>query len=553
MHDALREPHATEPEPWRIPILAHRAVVLLILAVTCGSLHFFYTRGLSNLYGDGLAHMEGARRIFDSLTPGYEEIGSVWLPLYHLICAPLALNDFLWRTGLAGGIISSAAFSLTAYLLFRLGAEINRNLAAGFAALAGVLLCPSLLYLASTPLTELLALMWSVLLVYEIFRYSQSGTKKALVGAALAALAGTLTRYDGWNVLPFACGLVFLVYRVPLRQRILRTACFAAISGAGPVLWLLHNAYRYQNPLQFYNGRGSAMDIYAYQLATTAFPYPTDGSLVLSARYYVEDLKLVIGIWALALAVLGVVAWCARLRESRHAAAAVLLLVPLPFYIQAMAHAAVPLYVPTLFPHGHYNLRYGMAMIAAVALFPSFLFSPRLGRGLRVVMLIVLAAACGGQFLQMTGAGVRELQIVQEGIHNSPCRAKRQQAIIEFLREHYDGKRILVASGKWPCVMPEAGIDLRNTLSNLNRKYGSRLRTEPEKIVDWIIRGDGESVDGLMRAYPAAFANFQVVDEGRFPLEGGFKIYRLRGSTPEAGITPAQRGAGRPEAGNESR
>src|SRR5271165_5573212 len=123
MHDSAVESPASPPEPWRIPARAHGAAGLLILGVTCASLHFFYSRGLSNLYGDGLAHMEGARRIFDSITPGYEEIGSVWLPLYHLICAPLAINDFLWRTGLAGGLVSSAAFALTAYLMFRLGAE----------------------------------------------------------------------------------------------------------------------------------------------------------------------------------------------------------------------------------------------------------------------------------------------------------------------------------------------------------------------------------------------------------------------------------------------
>ena len=113
----------THPQtgPWRIPARAHGAIAALILGVTALSLHFFYARGLSNLYGDGLAHMEGARRIFDSITPGYEEIGSVWLPLYHLICAPLAINDFLWRSGLAGGLVSSAAFALTCLLPFSPG------------------------------------------------------------------------------------------------------------------------------------------------------------------------------------------------------------------------------------------------------------------------------------------------------------------------------------------------------------------------------------------------------------------------------------------------
>jgi hypothetical protein len=270
------------------------------------------------------------------------------------------------------------------------------------------------------------------------------------------------------------------------------------------------------------------MDIYAYQMATTAFAYPTDGSLLLSARYYLEDLKLVIGIWALELAVLGLVAWLAKLRQSRRAAVALLFLVPLPFYIQAMAHAAIPLYVPTLFPYTHYNVRYGMAMIAAVALFPSFVFSPRLGKGLRITLLILFLAVLGFQFARFTAAGPRELAVVMEGILNTPCRARRQRAIIEFLRARYDGKRVLVASGKWPCVMPEVGINFRNTLSNLNRKYWVRIQTEPEKWVEWIIRGDGDSVDSLMQAYPQVFKNYEVVDQGTFRGEGSFTIYRLR-------------------------
>jgi hypothetical protein len=394
--------------------------------------------------------------------------------------------------------------------------------------LAGALLCPSFLYLASTPLTEPLALMWSVLVAYALFRYSQSGSWNSLAGAAVAAFMATLTRYEGWNILPFATMLVFLIYPCPWRQRLSRALVFAGIAGTGPLLWLIQNAYRFRNPLEFYNGLGSAKDIYAHQLATTAFPYPTDGSLLLSARYYLEDLKLVIGVWALELAVLGLVAWCASLRESRRGAVAVLFLIPLPFYIQAMAHAAIPLYVPTLFPYAYYNLRYGVEMIAAVALFPSFIFSPRLGRGLRVTLLIIFLAVLGRQFAQATAAGIRELPVVKEGILNTPCRAQRQRAIIDFLRRNYDGKCILVAVGKWPCVMPEADIYFCNTFTNLTRQYWPRMKTEPQKWVEWIIRGDGDAIDSLMQAYPQAFTNYKVVDQGAFQGEGSFKIYRLR-------------------------
>jgi len=526
MPDSACEAGQSPSKPWHVPAAVQGAAAALIAGVTCSSLHFFYSHGFSNLYGDGLAHMEGARRIFDSLTPGYEEIGSVWLPLYHLVCAPLARNDFLWRTGLAGSIVSSLAFAAMSFFLFRLGAEMNRNTVAGVVALAGALMCPNLLYLASTPLTEPMALLWAVLTVYLLFRYAQSGSWATLLGAAAVAFLGTLTRYEAWNVLPFAAVLVFFLRREPWRKRVARAALFALVAGAGPLLWILHNAYRFGNPVEFYNGAFSAKAIYAHQLATTAFPYPTDGKLWLSARYYVEDLRFVLGGWGLEFAVLGVVAWCVGFRQMRGCTVALLFILPLPFYFEAMAYAAVPLYVPTLFPHAYYNLRYGLEMIPAVALFPSFVLSPRLGKGLQVVLLAIFLALFGREFCASMSGGPEGLAVLKEGILNTPCRSKRQQAMIEFLRAHYDGKRVLVASGKWPCVMPQLGIYLGNTISDANRSYWRRMRREPDQWVEWIIQGNGDAVDNLMRAYPEAFARFEIAAQGNFPGEGEYKIYR---------------------------
>jgi hypothetical protein len=76
--------------------------------------------------------------------------------------------------------------------------------------------------------------------------------------------------------------------------------------------------------------------------------------------------------------------------------------------------------------------------------------------------------------------------------------------------------------------MPEVGIYFRNTLTNQSRKYWAQMHTEPEKWVEWIIRGDGDAIDGLMQAYPRAFKDYEVVDQGEFPGEGGFKIYQRR-------------------------
>jgi len=517
-------PKPDSPHPLSLRI--DGAVALCIAAVTLAALYFFYSRGLTNIYGDAIAHMEGARRIFDSLTPGYSEIGTVWLPLFHLLVAPLATNDFLWRTGLAGSLVSCAAFAGTAWILYRFGTAVDEGRAAGLLPLAVFLLSPNLLYLAGTPLTEPLAILWSVLVVYELFRYQQTGKIGSLLAAAGAAFLGTLTRYEEWYVLPFAALYVLLARRQFWQLRIRHALIFSLIAGAGPTLWLLHNAYRFSNPLEFYNGPFSAQAIYAHQLATTAFPYPTDGKPLLSAQYYGEDLKLVFGAWPLELAVLGLVAYITNRRVWVRGSATLLFLVPLPFYVNALAYAAIPLYVPTRFPLTYYNLRYGAEMVPALAVFTGFLLPRTLPRRWRYGLLAFFAAALAWQCCTLFAGGAERMVVVREGILNTPCRSERQQAIIRFLRLRYDGGRVLVAAGKWPCVFPEVGIHFRNTISDSNRDYWRQLRPDASRWVEWIIRGDGDPVDELMRAYPEAFAKFALLEKDSFLKEGSVEIYR---------------------------
>src|SRR5439155_13851582 len=124
--------------------------------------------------------------------------------------------------------------------------------------------------------------------------------------------------------------------------------------------------------------------------------------------------------------------------------------------------------------------------------------------------------------------GPSELAVAKEGILNSPCRSKTQQAMIHFLRANYDGQVVLMAAGKYPCVLPQVGIPFRKTLSETNRRYWLQLRVGVPREVGWILRGDGDRVDELMRAYPQAFAEFELVEKYKFPGEDGVAIYRRR-------------------------
>ena len=72
---------APRTDYWRIGILLGIASV--------ASLWFFHSRNEILLSGDAVAHINIARRVFDSRTPGLLQLGSVWLPLPHLL-APVA-------------------------------------------------------------------------------------------------------------------------------------------------------------------------------------------------------------------------------------------------------------------------------------------------------------------------------------------------------------------------------------------------------------------------------------------------------------------------------
>jgi hypothetical protein len=79
---------------------------------------WFHSSGYTLYYGDAEAHLNIARRVVDSRTPGYDQIGTVWLPVPHLLMLPFASDDSLWRSGLAGVIPSVLCFALAGTALF---------------------------------------------------------------------------------------------------------------------------------------------------------------------------------------------------------------------------------------------------------------------------------------------------------------------------------------------------------------------------------------------------------------------------------------------------
>jgi hypothetical protein len=232
-------------------------VVLAGLASVVAFLIYF-RNGDILLFGDAVAHINIARRVFDSRTPGLLQLGTVWLPLPHLLMIPFVVPDSAWRTGIGGSLPSMAAYVFSVLGIFRLvrGAGLGRMTAWLAAAIFG--LNPNLLYLQSTAMTE---------------------TK---CGACL--LGACLTRYDGWFVAAAMAGLLAFL-GIATRRDWKAAGWFLLLAWSGPVLWLTYNAVVYKNALEFANGPYSAKAI-EQRVAVPGFPHPGTASLSVAGTYF---------------------------------------------------------------------------------------------------------------------------------------------------------------------------------------------------------------------------------------------------------------------------
>src|SRR5271165_67969 len=92
----------------------------LAIFISVFSFLFYSRHGDLLLYGDAVAHINIARRVFDSKTPGLLQLGTVWLPLPHLLILPFIVSKQMWQSGAGGSMPSMAAFALSVIGIFRL-------------------------------------------------------------------------------------------------------------------------------------------------------------------------------------------------------------------------------------------------------------------------------------------------------------------------------------------------------------------------------------------------------------------------------------------------
>jgi hypothetical protein len=483
------------------------AFVLLIIGVLAAMWH--HAHGYPLYYGDAESHLNTARRIIDSRTPGYDQIGSPWLPLPHVLMLPFVGNMDLWRTGMAGTIPGVACFVLAGTLLFAVARLILGGFAAGLAAALLFGLNPNILYLQATPMSEPVYLA----MIAGVAFFAVRGNP---VAAAMFSCGASLTRYEGWALIP-------VVVLVLLFTRGFRSAfLFGAIASIPPLYWLAHNWWYYGNALEFYNGPYSAKMIYQRAVEANMQRYPGDHDWPRALQYYRAAAKLCAGTALIWIGSLGFLA--AIVRRAWWALA--ILTVPAAFFVVSMYSSGTPIYVPNLWPNTYYNTRYGIAALPLLAFSGAAIVSliPERWRISSVGVVLALALAPW-----VAHPGAESWITWKESEVNSVARRTWTTEAAGFFKENYHkGDGIFFSFGDLTGVLREAGIPLRESLYDGNNPHFAAAIARPDLFLweGWALAVSGDQVSTALLKLGRAGVRYRCVKIVQVKGAPAIEIYR---------------------------
>jgi len=507
------------------------AISILTWLATCISIFsflFLYKNGEILLYGDAVAHINIARRVFDSKTPGLLQLGTVWLPLPHLLMIPFLIPDKMWISGAGGSLPSMVAYVFAVIGMFRLvrGAlsralppEPPARVAAWIAAIVFAA-NPNLIYMQATAMGEAIYLaffIWSVVYLSEFV----GGEGSALTKCGLCLVAACLTRYDGWFLAAaiVATVLILTVTRAKSsgttgsRSRF-HLAKFVLLSAAAPALWLAYNGIVYRNPLEFENGPYSAKAIEHNAQAHGSPGHPGSGNLLVAGMYFVKAAETNMAasqglqrfwIFLICAAVLSlaVIPRATRvLPKALELWPLSFLLLPLPFYGLSIAYGGVPIFVPEWWPFAHYNVRYGLELLpafsVAVAVVVYFLLgfensSPKLTPA---ALLVILGLGVASYVSVWSASPV----CLEEAQINMRTRNQLERQVAELLKRLPPDSTLLMYLGDHVGALEQADIPLHRVINEGNHRV-------------WKQPSDPDGLWEHALANPAQYADYVVAFE----------------------------------------
>ncbi len=518
----------TEAEAERLALRGETFVVAWsALLVSLFALAYSSSRGLLLLYGDAVAHLHIARRLIDSINPGFRQLGSVWLPLPHLLLVPFVARMGWWQSGLAGAFPSMGAYVFGVAGIYRLARLWTRPRVALLAALFYGL-NPGLLYMQTTAMNEplfLAEMIWATLLIVEFSRALKADearrATRLIIAAGLVLVAAVFTRYDGW-VFAFVAWLIVL-------SSILRGGRWKSQSGGAfilftvmvavaPLVWMGYSAKQFGDALDFMRGPYSARAIDARTSTPGAAHYPGWHSMPVAALYFLKASELGAAPLRFAnllfiLSVLGsgvaAIQW-----RAKDGLTALLLWLPLPFYAYSVAYGSVPIFIPLWWPHSWYNTRYGMELLPIFAISLAFLagwLADQIAR--RKVSLAPWVLGAIALIIVADNAVLLRAKplVLDEAIANSRTRVPFEVAYAHALEVLPSNSKLLAYTSEHVGAFQRAGIALKRTINESDYYQWVPALKDPAKAADYVIATDGDRVAQAVAEKPQGLTLINIV------------------------------------------
>jgi hypothetical protein len=467
------------------------------LAAGGAAAYYFALHGLTLSHYDARGHLIVARRVTDSLTPGWRQLGALWLPLPHLLNLIPVMWDWNYRTGFSAVAINIVAMSaglgaLAQFVARRTGCA----LAAATAALL-VLVNPGVLYLAATPMTEplLFAFCWIALDAADRRLDSPEAFSPIPNPGPWMALAA-LTRYEAWPVTAALTLLTALARRSDRVKTFVRLAMWPAGAAMAFLLFGRLTLGRFFADADFFTPDNPAADHPLAALAQIVGGY------------------VAIAGWPLVLASMaGLLLLCAAAVRTRSARP----LLPLSLF----AAALLPF---TAFLDGHpYRVRYMVALAAASG--------PLIGHAIAAIPYrawrIGAAAFIVCATLWTRPPLALDAPMTVEAQRETATQADRG-TVTEYLRTHYDGRSILASQNSLGPNMQALwaiGMPLRSFINAGNGDLWAAALAHPERHAGWVMIEElaegGDELATLSKQRPDFLRGFEEVASG-----GGAVLYR---------------------------
>jgi hypothetical protein len=493
-------------------------IFIVLSAISIANFLYYYANGYGLAYNDARSHLDIGRRVVESLKPGFAQLGSVWLPLPHLLMVPTIWNDFMWRSGLAGAIQSMIAYVATGILIYLFLKQIGIGMFGRVTGVAIYALNLNILYMQSTAMTELPLIAFMMAGVYELLIWHQTEKIVSLIKAAFWIMLSTLIRYDGWFLFAFATGIIFLR---TLKRRGYKTAegvtvIFATLGGFGILLWLFWNQMIFKDPLFFAFGSFSANA--QQKLIEEAGALFTKSNLFYSTISYIYAVVYNSNFVAVAAGVAGaVLLWFDKKIDKPMRWACLALITPLLFNIIALYFGHSVLFVQGLGGNSWFNVRYGITMIPSIAIFVGYLMQRMQAQKYVVLGLMLFVATFG--YINQEIVTLDDARVGLSGKNVSEVSGYLQKNALD--EEGY----VLISAAKHDAIIFSSGLPMKRFIHEGTGKYWDLATAHPEKWARWIVMRSNDPDDlttKMIKNNPKFKKNYTLVR--KFPFAEVFEL-----------------------------